>query len=155
NFEGLSRAIEARHPRLIHQADPEIAVRVDLEIEGPFGMIGLLRGNREIRYFPGLRVELGQELFAEMRVPDHAVEIDDDVVWLDFLPRKIVFRDDDPRVARPAGRGAILGAKSCADCRLRLTLARYSASFSAMAGLTCGRRCSPTSRCGCRSEAPG
>src|SRR5262249_37827234 len=122
NFEGLSRAIEARHPRLIHQADPEIAVGVDLEIEGPFGMIGLLHGNREIRYFPGLRVELGQELFAEMRVPDHAVEIDDDVVWLDFLPRKAVFRDDDPRRAprrtrRNSGREAMRRLPAEIDAR--------------------------------------
>src|SRR5258708_24617581 len=96
------RTIEARHPRLVHQADPEIAVRVDLEIEGSFGMIGFLHRNREIRYLPGFRVELRQELLAEMREPDHAGRIDNDVVGLNLFPRKIVFRDDDPR--RASGR---------------------------------------------------
>jgi hypothetical protein len=102
NPEGLGAAVEPRHARLVHQADPEVAVRVDFEIERSFGVIGLLHGNRKIRHLPGLRVELGQELLAEMRVPDHALGIDDDVVGLNLLPREIVFRDDDSR--RASGR---------------------------------------------------
>ena len=68
-------------------------------------MIGFLHGNREIRYLPGFRIELGQELLAEMREPDHAGGIDNDVVGLNLFPRKIIFRDDDPRGASGGTRG--------------------------------------------------
>src|SRR5580700_2060114 len=37
-----------------------------------------------------------------MRVPDHSVRIDDDIVRLDFFAGKIVFGDDD--LGRPSAR---------------------------------------------------
>ena len=84
-----------------------MAVLVDFEIEGSLGVVGLLHGDREIRHRPGLRVELGKELLAEMRVPDHAVGIDDDVVRLNLLPREIVFGDDDVASRVRLGRGEV------------------------------------------------
>src|SRR5262249_59205424 len=69
-------AIEPRHAGLVHQADPEIAVVVDFEIERSLWVIGLLHRDREIRHLSGLRVEPGKELITEMREPDHAVGVD-------------------------------------------------------------------------------
>src|SRR3954465_4515622 len=37
----ISVAIEARKPGLIHEPDPDIAVLIDFEVEGTFGMIRL------------------------------------------------------------------------------------------------------------------
>ena len=91
-----------RHAGLIHQADPDEAILVHFEIERALGMIGLLHRNREIRHLAGLRVELGEELLAEVRIPDHAVGIDDHVVGLNLLSGQIIFGDDDARSA--AGR---------------------------------------------------
>ena len=82
--------------------DPDLAVLVELEVERSFRVAGLLHRDREIRDLAGFRIELRQELLAEMRVPYHAVAIDDHVVRLDLLARKIVFGDDD--LGRAAGR---------------------------------------------------
>ena len=100
--KGLGRAVEPRDAGLVHQADPDMAVLVDLEVERALRVIGLLHRDRIVGDLAGLRIELRQELLAEMRVPDHAVGIDDHVVRLDLLARKIVFGDDD--AGRAAGR---------------------------------------------------
>ena len=70
----------------------------------PLGWSGFSTGIGIVRDLAGYRIELGQELLAEMREPDAAVAIDDHVVRLDLLPRQIVFGDDDAR--RAAGRAA-------------------------------------------------
>ena len=81
-----------------------IAVGIDLEVERALGMIGLQHRDRIVRHLAGLGIELGEELLAEVRVPDAAVGIDDDVVRLDLLPRQIVFGDDDARGAAAGAR---------------------------------------------------
>ena len=106
--EGLGLAIEPRKSGLVHEPDPDIAVLVDFEVEGALRMIRLLHRDRIVRRLPRLRIHLGEELFAEMREPDHAVGIDDDVMGLDLPPRQIVFRDDDLG-------GAALGARKLLD----------------------------------------
>src|SRR5262249_9030612 len=119
NAEGLRYTVKPRHAGLVHQTDPEVAIGIDFEVKRSFRVVGLLHRNREIRHLPRLRIELGQELLAEMRVADHAVGIDDDVVGLSLLPWEIVF----PRVARAVGRGETFNSNSWLDWLLRLTLA--------------------------------
>src|SRR6516165_1917420 len=97
--EGARGAIEPRHAGLVHQADPEIAIVVEFEIERSLWVIGLLHWDREIRHLSSLRVEPGKELITEMREPDHAVRVDDNVMGLNLRPRQIVFRDDDTSCA--------------------------------------------------------
>ena len=92
--EGLGLAIEPRKPGLVHQADPDISVLIDLQVERALGMIRLLHGDRIVGRLPSLRIHLGEELLPEMRKPDHAVRIDDHVVRLDFPSGQIVFGDD-------------------------------------------------------------
>ena len=72
-----------------------MSVLIDLQVERALGMIRLLHGYRIVGRLPCLWIHLGEELFPEMRKPDHSVRIDDHVMRLDFPPRQIVFRDDD------------------------------------------------------------
>ena len=45
--------------------------------------------------FAGRRIHLAKNLVAEIRVPNHAVRIHDDIVRLRALARQVVFGDDD------------------------------------------------------------
>ncbi len=100
--EARGLAIEPREPGLVHQADPDIAVLVDLEIKRALRMLRLLHRDRIVRRLAGLRIHPGNELLAEMREPDHPVGINHYVMRLDLAPGQIVFRDHHP--GRAAGR---------------------------------------------------
>ena len=107
-------AVEPRHAALVHHADPDVAVGIDFEIERALGMVGLQHRDRIVRHLAGVRIDLGQELLAEVREPHAAVGIDDHVVGLNLFPRQIVFGDDDAGGA--AGR-ARRGRELEAVCR--------------------------------------
>ncbi len=51
-------------------------------------------GHGEFGDFAGLRIESAEVLLAEVRVPGHAVLIDDHVMGLDGFARQVVFRID-------------------------------------------------------------
>ena len=53
-------------------------------------------GQRDFRVLTGLRIEAAEELLAEIRVPDHATAIENDVMRLDGRARQIVFGDQSP-----------------------------------------------------------
>ena len=83
--------------------------------------------------FPGIK--LLQELLAEVRISNHAVTIDDDVVRLDFLPWQIVLGDND--TGSPAGRSrSSLEFEVVLRSAPRFRLARYLANFCAFAEST-------------------
>ena len=90
-----------RDARLIHHGEPEIALRVEFEIERSRRFIRPQRRYRVIGDLAGRRVQFADELMAEIRVPDHAVGIHDDIVRLRVFARQVVFGDDD------AGRAAL------------------------------------------------
>src|SRR5437870_11674257 len=87
-LERLGLLVEARDAALIHHADPEIAGPVGLEIERTDGETGLDHRDRILPDLAGPRVHLAQELLAEMREPDDAVGIDDDIMRLDLFARQ-------------------------------------------------------------------
>jgi len=72
-----------------------VPVLIELEVERAHRVAGLLHRDREVGDFAGFRIELRQKLLAEMRVPDHAVGIDDHVVGLGLPAWQVVFGDDD------------------------------------------------------------
>ena len=100
-LEFLGLAIELDDRRLIHVAEPQIAVAVGAQAERAGGEIRLVQRHRIFLDRAGLRIETAEELLAEARVPDDAVGIDDDVVRLDRWPPEIVFGVNHAR--GPAG----------------------------------------------------
>src|SRR2546427_10960717 len=75
---------------------------VELHLERPGWKTLFHDGDRILRDLARLRVELSEELIAEIRIPGHPGRVDDHVVRLGQLPRQVVFRDDDAR--RPSVR---------------------------------------------------
>ena len=99
SLHGLRLAIEFHDAALIHQAHPEIAVGVEFEIELALRIARPVERQRIFLQLAGLGIEASEIELAEIRIPDHAVGIDQHVVRLDFLPRQIVFGDDRARAA--------------------------------------------------------
>ena len=93
----LGFLIEFRNAALIHQRDPHISILVGLQVERAPREAFFQNGDGILRDLPRFRLHLSQELFAEIRIPNHAVRIDDHVMGFDRLPRKIILRDDDAR----------------------------------------------------------
>ena len=75
---------------------------IELEIETARRLLGPQRRRRDVRHLAGRGIELADELMAEVRVPDHAILIHDDVMGLRVFARQVVFGDDD--VGRAAGQ---------------------------------------------------
>src|SRR5262249_43360106 len=71
----------AERPR-DHRVAPERAVLVDLEREIADGSARFELLNGILSEFERLRVELGDEQLAEIRIPDRALRVDEDVVRL-------------------------------------------------------------------------
>src|SRR5262245_31063041 len=94
-FDLLGLGVEIAERALEHRVEPERAVLVELEREIADGSarFELLHGT--FSELERLRVELGDEQFAEIRIPDHALRVDDDVVRLGGRARHIVLGDDD------------------------------------------------------------
>ena len=85
-----------RDAGLVHQADPDIAVGIELEVERALGMVGLLHRDGDSRSpcrSAGSSRDRNCSPKCEYQTMPSA--IDDDVVRLDFFPRQIVFGDDD------------------------------------------------------------
>jgi hypothetical protein len=101
-LERLSLLVEARNAALIHHADPEITLRVGLEIQRADRIAGLEHRYGKFPDLTGLGVHLAEELLGEVAEPDHAPLVGDDVVRLDQPARQVVLGDDDARGA--AGR---------------------------------------------------
>ena len=94
--EPLGLRIELGEGGLIHHAHPKIAVLVGIDVEvarrpARLENLHLVFGGLARRH-----VELAEELLAEVRVIDRAVE-HDHVVRLDGFARQVVFGDDDMR----------------------------------------------------------
>ena len=95
-------------PRLIHQADPELAVGPDSRSSVPVGNPSLSIGIGYSVTLPVSGRKLAEELVAEIREPHRAVGVADDVVRLHGGARQIIFGDDDAWSRRPVGRGKSL-----------------------------------------------
>jgi hypothetical protein len=87
--------VELGEPGLIHHGEPEIAVRIGVNLQRAFRLLGLKGRDFEFLRLAGRGIERADELRAEIREPDLAVLGHDDVVRLHRAARQIVFRDDD------------------------------------------------------------
>ena len=94
-LERLGLLVEARDAGLIHHPDPGIAGLVEAEIERADRIARLQHRDGEFPDLAGLRVHLAEELLGEVREPDHAVAVEDDIVRLNEPARQVVFGDDD------------------------------------------------------------
>src|SRR5579885_703353 len=101
-FDLLGLGVEISERALVHGVEPERALLVELEREVADRRLLLELGHRVFGQLERLRVELRDERFAEIRIPDVALRIDEDVVRLGRPPRQVVFRDDG--AGRAAGR---------------------------------------------------
>ncbi len=104
--ELLGLAVELDERGLVHVAEPQIAVLVGAQRQESGREAGLVLGHREFGDLAGLGIEPAEILFAEARVPGHAVLIDDHVVGLDGVARQVVLGVDHARgaAARPGHR---------------------------------------------------
>ena len=93
DLELLGLRIELRDAALIHHAEQEIAVAIDAEVEIAGGEALAQLGHGVFGVLARLRIDLAQELLAEIRVPGLAVD-DDHVMRLDGRARQVIFRDD-------------------------------------------------------------
>src|SRR4029079_8968556 len=70
-LERLGLLVEACDAALVHHADPGIAGLVETEIQRADRIARLQHRDGKFPDLPGLRVHLAEELFGEMREPDH------------------------------------------------------------------------------------
>ncbi len=96
-FHLLGLGVEIAKRALEHRVEPERAVLVELEREIADGSARFELLNGILGEFERLRVELGDEQLAEIRIPDRALGVDEDVVRLGGRARQIVLGDDDAR----------------------------------------------------------
>ena len=80
--ELLGLAVELDERGLVHVAEPQIAVLVGAQRQEAGREAGLVLGHRKFGDLAGLGIEPAEVLLAEVRVPGHAVLIDDHVVRL-------------------------------------------------------------------------
>src|SRR5436309_8730360 len=92
-------AVELDDLRLVHVAEPQVAVAIAAQAEQTGGEAGLSKRDGELGHFSAARIEAPEILLTEARVPRGALRIDDHVVRLDELARQVVLRIDDTRRA--------------------------------------------------------
>src|SRR5213075_71073 len=97
--ELLRLAIESYDLRLVHVAEPQVAVAVGAQAEQPGREAVLHLRDGELAHRARFRIKPPEVLLAETRVPRDALCIDDHVVRLDGLARQVVFGIDDARRA--------------------------------------------------------
>ena len=90
-------AVELRDAALKLHAEPEVLVLVEAHAENAGRRVRLQQRDRVLGDLAGLRIELAEDLFAEARVPRHALRIDDHVVRLARALRQVVLGVDDLR----------------------------------------------------------
>ena len=86
--------------------------------------VGLELLHRVFGELEGLRIELGDELIAEVRVPDHAVASTITSCGSIVGRGIVVLGHDRTRWTRPVGRGSVLRSYSHLSVVLRLMVAR-------------------------------
>ena len=79
-LEFLRLAVELRDASLVHQAHPNVALRIKSQVESACRRSGLRHRHGVLDNFGGLGIELAEILRAEIRIPDHALGIDRSVV---------------------------------------------------------------------------
>ena len=91
----LGLAVDLGGAGLIRHADPEIAVRIELEIERALRLLRPQQvGSVWSDDLAGLGIELADELVAEIGIPGVPVGIDHHVMRQRFFARQVVFGDD-------------------------------------------------------------
>ena len=91
----FARGVDLVDAGLVHAGHPQIALGIELERQRALRLVGPHGRDFVIGHFAGRRIQLADELMAEVRVPDDAVAIHDDVMGLRVFARQIVFGDDD------------------------------------------------------------
>ena len=110
-LEFAGRGVESREPGLIHHAEPECAVRIDLKIEIAVGITGPRDIIVMLDHRSRLCVHLAEHVLAEIGEPHGSSLVENHVVRLDLLARQVVFGDDDLR-RPPVGAINGLGARA-------------------------------------------
>ena len=116
-LERLALAIELHDRRLIHVAEPQVAVAVRAQAERAGREARLVQRDGKFRDLAAARIELAEVLLAEARIPGDAVRIDDHVMRLDRFARQIVFGDDDARALALRARQGLqrIGPRTAAE----------------------------------------
>ncbi len=95
--ELLGLAVELHRAGLEHVRQPQVALRIDLEVERALGKIFALHGDGELLILQRARIEAPEELLVEHREPDDAVRVDDRVVRHQRPSRQLVLGDHHAR----------------------------------------------------------
>jgi len=104
SLERFAFAVESRDGALAHHAEPEIAFLIGPYRERFRRITFLEFRQRVFGHFAGARIEHSERRFAEIGKPDQAIAGDDHVMGLHSGTRKVIFRDDRPRVATGRAR---------------------------------------------------
>ncbi len=102
-IEGLSVAIKAHDHSLVHHAQEDIAIGIEIHIEIASRYLGFGHGDGIFHRLTRCGVQYSQILGSKIAVPDHAVLIDNSVMGQGLRARQVIFRHDhtSPLSRRP------------------------------------------------------